>query len=278
MFEQHRDEQTSLALSYTPPSTNAAEPEASRVIPEQAGTLENKSILTEPAQPEWIPVNDAQEQFRLLGLPRSVEAIRKYCRQGKLEAEVITGPRGDQHMINRASINVFVEDQLKVLNATSHSIPVRDGSSRQIPVQSVTNRFEPERTGSVASEQSSAEIVNLQKKIEKLEAEKRDLEIDKEVRTRMNAVLEGNNEKLLAQVTEISKEAQEWSRKFGRLEERVQHLQLVDGAHPQANTDDARTLEGHHASEPRREKERRSKEPPSYPLTADYQQPRGFVG
>lgn len=163
----------------------------------------------------------------MLGLPRSAEAIRKYCRQNKLEAEIIAGPKGDQHMIKRDSIDSFVETQLKVLEAATRSIPVRDGTTRNIPVQSVSYRHDPEQPGMARDQNTDAKVKELTEEIERLKRVNRDLEIDKEVRTRMNDVLEKNNDRLIEQVREASQEAQEWSRKFGQLEERVQHLQLA---------------------------------------------------
>lgn len=207
-----------------------------RAEPVHSGTLENNAQMSEPAQPDWVTVNDAQELFRNLGLPRSVEAIRKYCRQGKLEAEVIAGPKGDQHMINRNSIDTFVNDQLKVLQAATRSIPVRDGTSRQIPVHSVTSRVEPAHPGASENQDMSKQMEEMTKKIARLESENRDLAIDKEVRSRMNGVLEQNNNRLIEQIREVSQEAQEWSRKYGQLEERVQHLQLTAPSDAAADT------------------------------------------
>jgi chromosome segregation ATPase len=109
-----------------------------------------------------------------------------------------------------------------------------------IPVHSVTSRVEPAHPGTQESVNSDTELGELKSKIERLESEKRDLEIDKEVRTRMNDVLEKNNNRLLEQVKQVSHEAQEWSRKFGQLEERVQHLQLTS---PKGSTEKSDTAD-----------------------------------
>ena len=197
-----------------------------RVLSEQAGTPENNAQFPVPPEVSWITVLDAQEHFRALGLPRSVEAIRKYCRQGKVEAEVIAGPKGDQHMIKMGSIDTFVAEQLKVLEAASRNVPVRDGTFRKIPVHSVTSRVEPEHPGTQQDANLTEKLAAQEKEIERLKRENRDLEIDKEVRARMNDVLEKNNDRLIGQLRETSQDAQEWSRKFGQLEERVEHLTL----------------------------------------------------
>lgn len=210
-----------------PSSPQPTDTNPNRNVPEQAGTLENNAQSPVPTERDWITVIEAQEQFRALGLPRSAEAIRKYCRQGKLEAEVIAGPKGDQHMIQRGSIDVFVSEQLKVIEAATRRIPVRDGTTRNIPVHSVTYQDNPEQPGTARDEETEAEIKKLKDEIEKLKLENRHLDLDKQVREGLNSMLEENNNRLLEEVQKVSRDAQEWSRKFGQLEERVKYLQLA---------------------------------------------------
>lgn len=202
-----------------------APPGTTRYDPEQSNTQENNAISHASTEPEWITVPEAQEEFRALGLPRSPEAIRKYCRQGKLASEPISGPKGDQHMIQKASIGTFVTEQLKVLNAASRTIPVQPGTTRDDPAHASMTRNVPVRSDTTFELEEKTK--ELEEEIIKLKRENQELAIDKEVRSRMNQHLEQDRDRLIEQVGQVSREAQEWSRKYGQLEERVQHLKLT---------------------------------------------------
>jgi len=198
-------------------------------VPERSGTSQNGQNTAPYADKEWLTINEAVILFRHLGLPRTPEAIRKYCRQEKIKAQMVAGAKGEQHMIEQSTIKPFVDDQLRALSATSQTVPEHDGTSRNIPVHSVTTRNVPEQPDT--EEGQSALQEQLEKKVKEIEGlkrENRELEIDKEVRSRMNEQLEKANERLFDQFMEANRETQQLSRKYGQLEERVR-LQLEAG-------------------------------------------------
>ncbi len=197
-------------------------------IPEQGGTANEP--LNRPDLPfqdqQWITVNQAIILFRALGLPRTKEAIRKYCRQEKLSATMMEGAKGQQHMVETASIYPFVDEQLKVLNAAGQAVTQRDGTIRNIPVYSVASRNEPERFETDENERLLADQVKkLEAELEELKAENRELEIDKRVRGEFARQLQTDRDRIYDQ-------AMRYSEQVGQLKEQVKVLQLGSGSSP----------------------------------------------
>lgn len=185
--------------------------EVSQNIPEQAGASQNSPSRLNVI--EWITVDEAVVHFRELGLPRSSEAIRGYCRSGKIEATTTQGLKGEQHILKRESATSYIEERKTVLTAMSRNIPEESSTSRKLPVISVTSQQMPEETGIVRYE---ADGMVKEAEITKLKDEIMSLKIDKAARDQLVTVLRDERAKL-------ADTAIEQSRKIGELET---HLQL----------------------------------------------------
>jgi hypothetical protein len=208
-------------------------------IPEQAGTR-NEAGAAVPALfsgKDWITVEEAVVLFQDIGLPRTAEAIRGYCRKGKIEASSMEGAKGDQHMIRTESARAFIEERKIVLDALGQNVPEHAGTMRKLPVVSVTSRnvaedaVAAETDGSAANAAALADKVRAQEtEIEALRRETRTLEIDKRVREQMLERVDADRQLLLGKVLEMGTEV-------GQLRERVAHLQLAapDAVRPAAS-------------------------------------------
>lgn len=159
---------------------------------------------------EWITVEEAVIFFRDLGLPRSPEAIRGYCRQDKLEATTTQGLKGEQHVIKRASAEIYIADRKKVLAAMSRDMPEQDGKSRKLTVHSETTRHLPEDTGT-SQHVPAEDLAEKEAEITKLRDEVMSLKIDKQARDQIVIMLRDER-------AEIARDAREASRKVGELE------------------------------------------------------------
>lgn len=195
----------------------------------------NNDILQQQESDRWLTVREAAEEFRRLGLPRGVEAIRKYAREGTIEANTIAGPSGDQHVVKASSIAVYVAEQKKVLSAVTRNIPVQSETYRADPGEPGPARAKPGMPGQARVDPSRTEAAKTtddtqvtdkdvlqekDKEISKLKRELRDAKIDLEVRSKMVGMLEDREKDLMNQVGVYAKEA-------GQLQERLDNLQLA---------------------------------------------------
>lgn len=185
-------------------------------MPEHAGTSQNPGMPL--ADKDWITVDEAVTYFRELGLPRSPEAIRGYCRDGKLEATTTQGLKGEQHVIQRRSAEIYIEDRKKVLASMSRDIPADASMSRKIPVHSVISRQMPEDAGTNRPEPDTAALAAKDAEISRLRDENMSLKIDKSARDQIVSMLRDERARLADQ-------AMEKSRRVGELETRLE-LQL----------------------------------------------------
>ncbi len=190
--------------------------ETEQTQPEEAGTSRDEADARPSlfADKEWITVDEAVVYFRELGLPRSPEAIRGYCRHDKLEATTTQGIKGEQHVIRRESARIYIEERKQVLAAMSRDIPEEAGTTRKLPVTSVTSRHETEDAGTarVADENTLKEK---EVEIAKLREEVMSLKIDKSARDHIVTMLRDERSQLM-------QEAMEKSRRVGELETRLQ--------------------------------------------------------
>lgn len=192
-------------------------------VPERSGTSQNGSNPAPYADKEWLTINEAVILFRYLGLPRTPEAIRKYCRQEKIKSQTVAGAKGDQHMVEQITIKPFIEDQLRALNSTSQTIPEHAGMSRNVPVHSVTTRNVPEQPETATGNEGlEKELAEAKKEIEELTHKNRVLEVDKQVREQWVGQLTKDRD-------QIMENAMKWSREVGQLEQQVKQLQLGSG-------------------------------------------------
>lgn len=222
------------------PHPEPVQPGTTRVEPERLTTAVNGATEPYPGK-EWLTIAEAQILFRHLGLPRSPEAIRKYCRQEKLASQTTAGPTGDQHMVERKSIVPFVEEQLRIQGAQNPTVPERPGTTRHVPVQTVMTRVEPDQTGTNRNDPVSInKIEELEKKLTQAEAEKKELveknhslEIDKAVRDQMVKQLQeergtfleqmqADRQNFLEQIKIFSSEAGALSRELGQMETKLE--------------------------------------------------------
>lgn len=214
--------------------------EPSEIKPGDTGTSQNTKVSHIPSpdplaeETIWITVDEAVLLFRELGLPRSPEAIRGYCRDGKLEAKTTQGIKGEQHVIERKSAEIYIEDRKKVLASMSRDIPEDAGISRKVPVTSVTSRQMTEDAGTTrqaekgdvgtsAGETTAAETEALKARdaeIVRLREENTSLKIDKAARDQIVTMLREERGQLAA-------ETMEKSRRVGELETRLE-LQLPE--------------------------------------------------
>lgn len=180
-------------------------------IPEDAGTLQNTASPLHAR--EWLTVDEAVIHFRELGLPRSAEAIRGYCRAGKIEATTTQGVKGEQHVLKRESAESFITERKTVLAAMSRDVPEDDGLSRKLPVISVSSRHIPESNGT--DREDSEALREKNEEIAKLKDEITSLEIDKAARDHIVSMLRDER-------AQLAETAMEQSRKVGELETRLQ--------------------------------------------------------
>lgn len=184
--------------------------EAFQNIQEEAGTSQN--VLSPFDTKEWLTVDEAVVHFRELGLPRSAEAIRGYCRAGKIEATTTQGVKGEQHVLKRESANSFITERKIVIAAMTRDIPEDAGISRKIPVVSVSSRQVPEDAGTARDDGTLKEK---DEEITKLKDEIMSLKIDKAARDQLVTILRDER-------AQLADTAMEQSRKVGELETRLQ--------------------------------------------------------
>lgn len=171
---------------------------------------DGKSRNTEPdgislfSDRDWITVDEAVIYFRSLGLPRSPEAIRGYCRHGKLEATTTQGVKGEQHVIKRESARVYIEDRKKVLEAMSRDMPEDTGKLRKLPVHSVTYRQIPE-DAETAYEGDEEALRAKDDEIASLKDEIMGLKIDKAARDQVVGMLRDERAQFATDVREASR-------------------------------------------------------------------------
>jgi len=199
-------------------------------VPEAVGTSQNITS-TLPAK-EWITVDEAVVYFRDLGLPRSPEAIRGYCRTGKIEATTTQGLKGEQHVLKRESAASYIEERKIVLAAMSRDIPEDEGISRKLPVVSVSSRHMPEEDAAALIEDKDA-LKDKEVEIAKLIDENMSLKIDKAARDQLVTMLREER-------AQLADTAMEHSRKVGQLETRLEISAPPSAAQEDIHKDDER--------------------------------------
>lgn len=185
---------------------------------EEAGTSRNQP--EDPASPlvqkELLTVEEAVVYFRDQGLPRSPEAIRGYCRQGKIESTTIQGLKGEQHVLSRESADVYITERKRVLETMSRDMPADAGTSRKLTVTSVTSRDMPEHAGMARETDPDPDTLKAKdEEIAKLRDEVMSLRIDKAARDQIVAMLRDER-------AQLADTAMEKSRRVGELETRLQ--------------------------------------------------------
>lgn len=197
-------------------------------IPDDAGTSQK---TTRPLHvKEWITVDEAVTYFRDLGLPRSPEAIRGYCRTGKIEATTTQGLKGEQHVLKCESAVSYIEERKTVLAAMSRDIPEDDGTSRKLPVISVSSRHMPEEDEITYTENNDA-LEERKAEIAKLKEENMSLKIDKAARDQLVTMLREER-------AQLADTAMEQSRKVGELETRLEISAPQSAAQEDIHNDD----------------------------------------
>jgi hypothetical protein len=208
-------------------------------IPEQAETRNEAAAATPPlfAGREWLTVEEAVVLFQHMGLPRTAEAIRSYCRKGKIEASSMEGAKGDQHMVRTESARSFITERKRVLDALAQGLPDQDGTMRKLPVRSKFFRNDAEVVGTpepagppIREAELEAKLKVQDAEIEALRSETRTLEIDKRVREQMLERVDADRQMLLGRVLEMGTEV-------GQLRERVSRLQLATRARQEERGD-----------------------------------------
>lgn len=72
---------------------------------------------------KWLTIKEATLHCYERGLPRSSKSLRRWCSKSEIEAQKRQAGTGEKWFIDRASLDIKIQEELEFLKHTDTSLP-----------------------------------------------------------------------------------------------------------------------------------------------------------